>query len=156
MTTPLSQDLRRRLVRPVEAGSSTREATRRFEVSASAAVTLARRVRETGSTALSQIGGYRKSPLAGDEAVLREPTTSLPGYPPGRAAAQARRARDRGGLVDSDPGHAAPPRPVAQKKPLRAAEQDRTDVAARRRPWRRWQPSMGSAAFVFIDASSPA
>lgn len=79
MTAPLSQDLRRRLIRAVEAGSSAREAARRFEVSASAAVKLVRRVRETGSTAPAQIGGYRKSLLAGHEAVLRELTTSTPG-----------------------------------------------------------------------------
>ncbi|MFC7544061.1 hypothetical protein ACFQU2_37940 [Siccirubricoccus deserti] len=38
----LSADLRRRLVRAVEAGSSAREAARRFEVCASAAIKLAR------------------------------------------------------------------------------------------------------------------
>jgi transposase len=51
MTAPLSQDLRRRLVRAVEAGSSAREAARRFEVSPSAAVKIVRRARETGGTA---------------------------------------------------------------------------------------------------------
>ena len=79
MTAPLSQDLRRRLVRAVEAGSSASEAARRFEVSASAAVKLVRRVRETGSTAPAQIGGYRKPLLAGHEAVLREMTAAKPG-----------------------------------------------------------------------------
>lgn len=50
MTAPLSGDLRRRLIRAVDAGSSVRGAARRFEVSASAAIKLVRRVRETGST----------------------------------------------------------------------------------------------------------
>ncbi|MDB5770379.1 MAG: hypothetical protein JWM42_753 [Burkholderia sp.] len=58
MTAPLSQDLRRRLVRAVDAGSSAREAARRFEVSASAAIKLMQRVRETGSTQPARIGGY--------------------------------------------------------------------------------------------------
>lgn len=79
MTAPLSQDLRRRLVRAVEAGSSAREAARRFEVSVSAAIKLVRRVRETGSTMPTQIGGYRQPLLAGHEGVLRELTTSKPG-----------------------------------------------------------------------------
>ena len=79
MAAPLSQDLRRRLVRAVEAGSSAREAARRFDVSASAAVKLIRRVRETGSTAPGQIGGHRKPLLAGHEAVLRELTAAKPG-----------------------------------------------------------------------------
>jgi transposase len=67
MAAPLSQDLRRRLVRAVEAGSSARAAAARFEVSASAAIKLMRRVRETGSTEPARIGGYRKPLLAGHE-----------------------------------------------------------------------------------------
>jgi transposase len=59
MTAPLSADLRQRLVRAVEAGSSARAAAHRFEVSATAAATLMRRVRATGSTAPAKIGGYR-------------------------------------------------------------------------------------------------
>ena len=61
MTAPLSQDLRRRLVRAVDEGSSAREAAARFDVSASAAIKLVRRVRETGSTEPARIGGYRKA-----------------------------------------------------------------------------------------------
>jgi transposase len=76
MTAPLSQDLRRRLVRAVEAGASAREAAARFEVSASAAIKLVRRVRETGSTAPARIGGSRKPLLAGHEDLLRELTAA--------------------------------------------------------------------------------
>jgi transposase len=79
MTAPLSADLRQRLVRAVEAGSSAREAARRFEVSASAAIKLVRRVRETGSAAPARIGGYRKPLLAGHEVLLRELTEARPG-----------------------------------------------------------------------------
>ena len=74
MAAPLSQDLRRRLVQAVEAGSSARAAARRFAVSEAAAIKLMRRVRETGSTAPARIGGYRKPLLAGHEALLRELT----------------------------------------------------------------------------------
>lgn len=72
MAAPLSQDLRRRLLRAVEAGSSAREAARRFAVSESAAIKLVRRVRETGSTAPARMGGYRTPLLAGHEELLRE------------------------------------------------------------------------------------
>jgi transposase len=74
MTAPLSQYLRRRLVRAVEEGASAREAAARFAVSAPAAVKLVRRVRRTGSTAPEKMGGYRKPLLAGQEEFLREPT----------------------------------------------------------------------------------
>ena len=63
MTAPLSQDLRQRIVRAVEAGSSRRQAAERFEVSPSAAIKLMRRVRETGSTAPAKIGGHRRPML---------------------------------------------------------------------------------------------
>ncbi len=63
MTAPLSQDLRQRIVRAVEAGSSRRQAAERFEVSPSAAIKLMRRVRQTGSLAPAQIGGHRRPML---------------------------------------------------------------------------------------------
>jgi transposase len=50
MAAPLSQDLRKRLVDEVEQDSSARQAAARFAVSASVAIKLVRRVRETGST----------------------------------------------------------------------------------------------------------
>lgn len=40
---------------------------------------------------------------------------------------------------------------VAQKKSLRAAEQDRPDVASHRRRWRVWQGFMDPATLVFLD-----
>ena len=79
MTAPLSQGLRRRVVRAVEAGASAREAARRFEVSASAAIKLVRRARETGSTAPAKAGGHRRPLLAGHEHLLRELTAARPG-----------------------------------------------------------------------------
>ena len=79
MTAPLSQDLRKRLVRAVEEGASARDAAARFAVSASAAIKLVRRVRETGSTAPARIGGYRKPLLAGQEAFLLELTAERKG-----------------------------------------------------------------------------
>ena len=78
MAAPLSQDLRRRLVQAVQAGSSAREAARRFAVSESAAIKPIRRMRETGSTAPARIGGYRKLLLAGHEELLGELTTAKP------------------------------------------------------------------------------
>src|SRR3712207_9538493 len=60
MTAPLSQDLRERIVQAVEGGSTIRQAARRFAVSASAAIKLMQRVRQTGSTAPAKIGGSRR------------------------------------------------------------------------------------------------
>ena len=58
-----SLDLRSRIISAVLAGASAREAARRFEVSASSAIKLVRRWRETGSYAPAQMGGYCKRML---------------------------------------------------------------------------------------------
>ena len=71
MTTPLSQDLRRRLVRAVAKGSSIRQAAARYEVSPSAAVKLMRRLRETGSVMPDRIGGHRRPVLEPHQDLLR-------------------------------------------------------------------------------------
>ena len=79
MAVPLSQDIRKRLMRAVGAGSTARAAARRFEVSASAAIKLVRHVRETGSTAPARIGGYRRPLLEEHEDLLRALTAAKPG-----------------------------------------------------------------------------
>jgi transposase len=79
MTAPLSQDLRQRIVQAVEAGSSIRQAAERFAVSASAAIKLMRRVRETGSTAPAQIGGHRRPMLEPHADLIRALVASKAG-----------------------------------------------------------------------------
>jgi len=59
-------DLRERLVAAVEAGESRRSAARRFGVSASIAVKWLQRVRQRGSVAPDQVGGYRRPALEGE------------------------------------------------------------------------------------------
>src|SRR4051812_21096331 len=76
MTAPLSQDLRARIVRAVEGGSSARAAAERFEVSPSAAIKLMQRVRQTGSTAPAQIGGHRRPVLEPHAETVRALATS--------------------------------------------------------------------------------
>ena len=71
MTTPLSQDLRRRIARAVANGSSIRQAATRYEVSPSAAVKLMQRVRRTGSLAPDRVGGHRRPVLEPHEDLLR-------------------------------------------------------------------------------------
>ena len=79
MTAPMSQDLRERIVRAVAQGSSARQAAQRFEVSPSAAVKLMQRVRQTGSTAPGQIGGFRRPLLEPHADALREMVESKKG-----------------------------------------------------------------------------
>ncbi len=78
MTAPLSDDLRGRIVRAVEGGSSIRQAAARYEVSPSAAVKLMRRVRETGSLAPGRIGGHRRPVLEPHQDLLRSLVEAKP------------------------------------------------------------------------------
>jgi transposase len=71
MPAPISMDLRRRIVRAVEGGSSSRGAARRFAVSPSTAIKLMQRVRATGSPAPARYGGHRRPVLEPHETDLR-------------------------------------------------------------------------------------
>ena len=78
MPAPISMDLRLRIVRAVERGSSIRGAARRFAISPSAAIKLMQRVRTTGSAAPARYGGPRRPLLAPHESDLRRLVEATP------------------------------------------------------------------------------
>jgi putative transposase len=78
MPVPMSMDLRLRIVRAVERGSSIRAAARRFVVSPSAAIKLMQRVRATGSAAPARYGGHRRPVLGPHEADLKGLVAATP------------------------------------------------------------------------------
>ena len=78
MPAPMSMDLRLRIVRAVEEGSSIRGAARRFAVSPSAAIKLMRRVRATGSAAPDRHGGHRRPRLEPYETELEALVAATP------------------------------------------------------------------------------
>lgn len=66
MVKPYSMDLRERVVAAVfQEGMSCHAAAARFGVAASSAIKWVRRVRETGSVAPGQMGGYKPNILSG-------------------------------------------------------------------------------------------
>ena len=67
-----SLDLRERIIEAVRSGSSARAAARRFGVSASSAIILVSRWRETGRYGPGQVGGQKRWKLAGQEDWLHE------------------------------------------------------------------------------------
>ena len=78
MPAPISMDLRLRIVRAVESGSSIRGAARRFAVSPAAAIKLMQRVRATGSAAPARYGGHRRPVLEPHETDLRALVEATP------------------------------------------------------------------------------
>ena len=91
MPAPMSLDLRERIVRAVERGSSIREAARRFAVSPSAAIKLMQRVRATGSALPARFGGHRRPLLAPHEADLRRLIAASPDLTLAELQAELRR-----------------------------------------------------------------
>lgn len=63
MAAPISNDLRERVVRAVEAGASCRSVADRFGIAVSSAVKWSQRYRATGSVAPGKMGGHRKRVL---------------------------------------------------------------------------------------------
>jgi transposase len=66
-----SQDLRERVLRALDRGDRPSEIARRFEVSRIWVYRVRDREQETGVRSSYQIGGHRRSRLAGKEQVLR-------------------------------------------------------------------------------------
>ena len=66
-----SQDLRERVLRALDRGDGPTEIARRFEVSRIWVYQVRNRMQQTGQRSSFQIGGHRRSRLAGMEAVLR-------------------------------------------------------------------------------------
>ena len=155
MPAPMSMDLRRRVVHAVEGGSSIREAARRFAVSPSAAIKLMQRVRPTGSAAPARYGGHRRPVLGPTKPTCADwskrcPTSRWPSSRPSCSSAVGCRPASRRSITRSA-GSAC-----GIKKVVRAAEQDRPDVAGKRRRWRGWQHFMDPAWFVFLDETGTA
>lgn len=78
MTAPLSNDLRTRVVKAIEAGGSCRAVAARFGVAVSSAVKWHQRYRATGSVAPAKMGGYRKPVLEPHRAFIIERINQTP------------------------------------------------------------------------------
>ena len=149
MPKTYSGDLRERVVGAVATGASRREAAELFDIAASTAVKWLRRLRETGSVAAKPRGGST-SPLEEHAAVIVALVKERPDatYDELLAALAARQINtSRGALWRFFARH----RITRKKKSLRAAEQQREDVARARRRWIREQGLLDPARLVFVD-----
>ena len=71
MTAPYSEDLRERIVRVVETGTSRNAAAKQFDVSISFVVKLLQRWHRRGTLKADQYGGWKKAKLAPHSARIR-------------------------------------------------------------------------------------
>jgi putative transposase len=78
MTRPLSNDLRKRVVKAVIGGESCRSVASRFGVAVSSVVKWSPRYRTTGSVAPGKMGGHRKRVLEPHGAFIRKRIDQTP------------------------------------------------------------------------------
>ena len=78
MVQALSLDIRRRMAKAVDAGSSRNSVAKRFDVAPSTVIKLMTHIKATGSATPKKIGGYRKPRLAAHDAIVRELVQATP------------------------------------------------------------------------------
>ncbi|WP_141302681.1 IS630 family transposase [Komagataeibacter diospyri] len=151
MPKAYSQDLRDRVIDAVEKdGMSCRAAARRFGVSDASAIKWVQRARRVGDRCCVGTGGHRPSKTRPERVWLlaiidAEPDITL-------AALSIRLREERG--VQADTGMLSrffQSEGISFKKKRAALEQDRPDVARKRRFWKRYQANIDPTRLVFID-----
>src|SRR6266516_7568313 len=151
MPRPYSDDLRERVIEAVEAGASRREAAESFNLSASSAVKWLQRWRDTGSARAKPSGGST-SPLEKHAEWLLALVGEQPDLTLDEIVAAMRKHRIPGSRTAVWRFFGR--HNVTVKKSLRAAEQERPDVARARRRWIREQGMLNPARLVFIDETA--
>ncbi len=152
MTKPYSEDLRTRVVSAVVAGASCRDAAQRFSIGVSSVVRWAQRFRRTGSVAAKPMGGKRNSRLKDERDWLLARVAASPDLPLHdiRRELAARNVRVGYGTIWRFFAFFAKEK-ITFKKIVRAAEQDRPDIAAERMRWQEDQKQLDPKCLVFID-----
>jgi transposase len=151
MPRAYSADMRARVIARVESGASRREAAEHYEVSASTAVTWVKCFRESGRCAAKPRGGS-VSPLEEHGEFLLALIDEQPDLTLDEVVCAMRKHKVPGSrtavwrFFQRHKTHL--------KKALRAAEQERADVARTRRRWMREQGMFDPARLVFIDETS--
>ena len=151
MPRAYSGDMRQRLIAEVESGASRRAAAEEFAVSASTAIIWVKCFRETGRCAAKPRGGSI-SPLEEHADFLLSLIKKEPDLTLDEMVLTMRRHRILGSRTAV--WRFFKRHKITFKKSLRAAEQERADVARARRRWMREQGMFDPAHLVFIDETA--
>jgi transposase len=151
MPRAYSGDMRQRLIAEVESGASRRAAAEEFAVSASTAIIWVKCFRETGRCAAKPRGGSI-SPLEEHAGFLLSLIEKEPDLTLDEMVLTMRRHRILGSRTAV--WRFFKRHKITFKKNLRAAEQERADVARARRRWMREQGMFDPAHLVFIDETA--
>src|SRR5258707_2640442 len=152
MGKPYSDDLRERVVAAIEAGHTREEVAKRYNMALSTVGGFIKRKRETGSVSPDKFGGYKTFTLEPHtdrvkELVAEQPDSTL-------AELQVRLAKEKVKVSQSGISRFLHHINLTFKKSVRAAEQDRPDVAAARKALRKEQLNLDPKQLVFIDETA--
>jgi transposase len=111
-----------------------------------------RRWRATGNVSPEKFGGYKGYVLEGHEQQIEQWIAERPDIT--LAELRALLTKRRIVVGKSSIARFLDHLDLSLKKTLHAAEQDRSDVAAARRTWRRRQPELDPRRLAFIDETS--
>jgi transposase len=129
-----SNDLRVRVIQVIEAGAAARAAARQFVIGDATAVRWAKRWRETGSFEAKSNRGQSRSPLKKHEEWLLDLVRQEPDLTLEEIQCRLLEERQQKAAISAIwrffDRHS-----ISFKKSVRAAEQDRPDVAAARMAW---------------------
>jgi transposase len=152
MAKPYSEDLRGRVVGAGQDGATIPETAEQLGVSISSVVRFRRLHRETGSVSPAKFGGYKGYALAAHEELVRQLVAEQPDIT--LAELKALLAKEKVTVGQSSISRFLRHLNLRLKKSLRAAEQDRPDVAAGRKALQKQQPRLDLKRLVFIDETS--
>jgi transposase len=153
MGKPYANDLRAAAIRLIEEGRSRPEVAELCGISLSSVGRWIHRYRTTGSIRPAKFGGYKQYALAEhswriQRWIARQPDLTL-------LEIQARLSQAGIKVAASSVFRFLRHLGLSfKKKALRAAEQDRPDVAAKRRRWRRGQRKLDPKRLVFLDETA--
>jgi transposase len=149
MTEPYSMDLRERVVAAVAAGQSRRAVAKIFGLGPATVVRWVERQRTSGACAPKPMDGVCHAVLLAERDWLLARIAAVPD-----ATVRGLRAElaERGLKVSNDTvWRFLRKARLTFKKSLRAAEQDRPDVARKRERWKRYQGRIDPNRLIFVD-----
>jgi transposase len=149
MGKPYSDDLRTRVVGAERDGTTIPETAEQLGVSISSVVRYRRLHRQTGSVSPAKFGGYKGYAPAAHENLVRQVVAEQPDIT--LAELKAVLATEKVKVGRSSISRFLHHLNLRFKKNLRAAEQDRPDVAAARKVLQKQQPRLDPKRLVFID-----
>lgn len=150
MPKPLSNDLRKRLIKAVESGMSARAAGRKLDIAESTATGIVKDWRDRDSYEPLPTGGWRRSVLEEETTFIEQMVSEHSDWSEAELNAHLRQERSIE-VHDTTVGRFIRAKGWRYKKTVFASERDREEIREARIFWRAWQKHCDTSKLVFLD-----